>query len=81
GRSIIYNRETGWHTDRRDPKLTWTPVSTFGTYSEGKLHVLGREIDYLPGTLVFIRGGILRHAVTFSGGQRVAIAHFMHKNV
>ncbi|EJD40572.1 hypothetical protein AURDEDRAFT_22506, partial [Auricularia subglabra TFB-10046 SS5] len=81
GRSIIFNRETGEHTDRRDPKLAWTPVITLGRYTRGKLRVLGKEIDYLPGTLAILRGGILKHSVTFSGGQRVAIAHFMHKNV
>ncbi|EJD34745.1 hypothetical protein AURDEDRAFT_40117, partial [Auricularia subglabra TFB-10046 SS5] len=81
GRSIIYNRETGEHTDRCDPNLAWTPVLTTGRYTTGKLHVAGMEIDYLPGTLVFLRGGLLRHSVTFSGGQRVCIAHFTHRTI
>lgn len=81
GRSLIFNRETAEHVDRLDTKLGWTPLINVGTHTEGKLRVVDLDIDYLPGTLVFIRGGILPHSVTFSGGQRIAIAHFMHKDV
>lgn len=81
GRSIIYNRETPEHRDRRDMKLAWTPLVTTGEYERGVLRVLDLDIEYMPGTLVLLRGGILKHRVTFSGGQRVAIAHFMHQNV
>lgn len=81
GRSLIYNRETEAHTDRRDKKLAWTPVLTVGTYDQGILEVLNLEIEYLPGTLVLLRGGVLKHSVRYSGGQRVAIAHFMHQSV
>ncbi|KZV79611.1 hypothetical protein EXIGLDRAFT_578892, partial [Exidia glandulosa HHB12029] len=81
GRSLIYNRETPTHNDRRDMKFAWTPLLTLGRYTTGKLRVLDLEIDYKPGALVLIRGGTLKHSVTFEGGQRVAIAHFMHHNV
>ncbi|EJD32269.1 hypothetical protein AURDEDRAFT_44940, partial [Auricularia subglabra TFB-10046 SS5] len=81
GRSIIFNRETPEHSDRLDPKPAWTPVVTLGDYTSGTLHVAGLEIDYLPGTIVFLRGGILKHSVSFSGGQRVAIAHFTHREM
>lgn len=81
GRSLIFNRETAEHVDRLDTKLGWTPLINVGTHTEGKLRVVDLDIDYLPGTLVFIRGGILPHSVTFSGGQRIAVAHFMHKDV
>ncbi|EJD35532.1 hypothetical protein AURDEDRAFT_42786, partial [Auricularia subglabra TFB-10046 SS5] len=79
GRSIIWNRATPEHEDQKDMKLAWTPLITVGEYTRGTLHVCGMEIDYLPGSLVFLRGGILKHRVSFDGGQRVAIAHFMHK--
>ena len=79
GRSLIFNRATPEHTDRKDMKLAWTPLITVGPYTEGTLHVVGKEIPYLSRTLVFLRGGILKHRVSFSGGQRVSIAHFMHK--
>ena len=81
GRSLIFNRATQEHTDRRDPKFAWTPLLTLGAYTKGKLRVCNLEIDYMPGTLVLIRGGSLRHSVTFEGGQRVCIAHFLHTNV
>ncbi|KZV78880.1 hypothetical protein EXIGLDRAFT_588393, partial [Exidia glandulosa HHB12029] len=81
GRSIIYNRETPLHNDRLDMKFAWTPLITVGKYTKGTIRVLNLAIDYNPGALVFIRGGTLKHSVTFEGGQRVAIAHFMHHNV
>lgn len=81
GRSIIYNRATRSHRDRRDMKFAWTPLLTLGTYTSGWLRILNLDIPYLPGTLVLLRGGALHHSVTFSGGQRIALAHFMHQNV
>lgn len=80
GRSCIFNRQTPQHIDRKDPKRNLTPILTFGEYDRGVLHVphLGLELDYGPGTLVMLRGGLLAHGVTYDGGQRISIAHFMH---
>lgn len=80
GRSLIYNRSTPLHTDRKDPKPNLTPVLTLGEYTLGILTIpsLGLKVDYGPGTLVMLRGGFLPHEVTYHGGQRVSIAHFMH---
>lgn len=80
GRSCIFNRQTPEHRDRKDPKRNLTPILTFGEYDWGVLRVreLGLDVDYGPGTLVMLRGGLLTHGVTYDGGQRVSIAHFMH---
>ncbi|EJD35677.1 hypothetical protein AURDEDRAFT_43138, partial [Auricularia subglabra TFB-10046 SS5] len=81
GRSLIYNRATPLHADRRDPKQNLTPILTVGDYSTGTLYIpeLGLEIAYEPGTLVLLRGGLLKHRVEFNGGQRIGIAHFLHQ--
>ncbi|KZV77937.1 hypothetical protein EXIGLDRAFT_784545, partial [Exidia glandulosa HHB12029] len=44
GRSLIYNRETPEHNDRRDMKFAWTPLLTLGKYTEGWIRVLDLEI-------------------------------------
>ena len=81
GRSIIYNRATPLHADRQDPKQNLTPVLTLGKYTSGTLYVpeLGLQVDYAPGTLVMLRGGLLKHSVSYEGGQRISIAHFLHQ--
>lgn len=81
GRSIVYNRETEEHVDGKDKKMAWIPILTVGPYDNGTLRVLGRDIEFLPGTLVYMRGAVLPHKVKFSGGQRIALVHFMHSDV
>jgi len=83
GRSVIFNRATRLHTDNRDPKPNLTPVLTLGTYETGtmSLPTLNMRFPYNPGTLAMVRGAIIPHEVSFDGGQRVAIAHFMHQTI
>jgi hypothetical protein len=84
GRSVIYNRQTPNHFDRRDPITGWTPLVVFGRFTGGSLHIrrLGIRMSFLPGTCIWIRGRVLAHEVeVFEGGQRVSIAHFCHQSV
>ncbi|EJD41018.1 hypothetical protein AURDEDRAFT_47110, partial [Auricularia subglabra TFB-10046 SS5] len=81
GRSLIFNRATPWHTDKRDKKFAWTPVLTTGKYTSGTFKVLNYDIEYLPGTLILLRGAVFPHEVSYSGGPRVCIAHFTHEYV
>lgn len=81
GRSIVYNRETEEHVDNKSKKMAWIPILTLGKYSKGTLTVLGRDIDYLPGTLVCIRGAVLPHRSAFSGGQSIELVHHMHSDL
>jgi hypothetical protein len=40
------------------------------------------ELDYFPGTMLFISGLVLEHAVgPWDGGERFVIAHFMKDKV
>jgi hypothetical protein len=84
GRSIIYNRQTPNHFDRRDPTIGWTPLVVFGRFTGGSLRIrrLGIRMSFLPGTCIWIRGRVLAHEVeVFEGGQRISIAHFCHQSV
>jgi hypothetical protein len=84
GRSIIYNRQTPNHLDRRDPYIGWTPLVVFGRFTGGKIRIrrLGLRMSFLPGTCIWIRGRVLAHEIeVFEGGQRVSIAHFCHDSV
>lgn len=81
GRSIIFNRATPYHTDKRDNPWDWTPLITLGTSKGGDLCLprLKTKLFYEPGTVVFVRGGAVEHGVESFTGQRIAIAHFIHK--
>lgn len=81
GRSIIYNRATPKHRDKRDKHDAWTPLITLGNSKGGDFYIpaLAEEFYYEPGTILFVRGGAMEHGVRpFWGGQRIAIAHFTH---
>ncbi|EJD33404.1 hypothetical protein AURDEDRAFT_177513 [Auricularia subglabra TFB-10046 SS5] len=85
GRSISFNRATRNHEDVRDPPEAWTPILVLGKFKRGgKLIIqkLGLSMSYFPGTLIFVRGAVLPHEVDFFyGGQRISIAHFVHKAI
>lgn len=80
GRSLIYNRETEEHTDKPDPNVAWTPVLCLGKHTHGTLKFLNATVNYPSGALAYIRGGAIPHSVSFSGGQRIAVAHFTHND-
>lgn len=85
GRSVIFNRQTPNHIDRRDPAHGWTPIMAMGTEFEGgvmRVRALALRMWFGGGACVYIRGGVLHHEIEeFSGGQRVSIAHFCHASV
>ncbi len=84
GRSIIFNRTTSRHIDNRDSRVAWTPLVAFGDFKKGdlRIHTLGSDMYYEPGTVIFLRGGILEHEVLeWEGPQRISIAHFTHKYI
>lgn len=84
GRSIIYNRQTPNHRDKREPKIGWTPLFVAGNFTGGWLRIrrLGLRMWYGPGACIFLRGGLLPHEVEpFDGGQRICVASFLHQSV
>ena len=84
GRSFIFNRATPRHLDAKDVPEGWAVLLSVGDYEGGELYLphLGMIVPFLPGTAIFIRGGILPHEIlAFSNGQRISVAHFVHDNV
>jgi hypothetical protein len=85
GRSIIYNRQTPSHIDRRDPILGWNPLTTAGRdFTGGWLRIRRLKVRmwFGGGACVFVRGRVLHHEIEpFDDGQRVVIAHFCHQSL
>lgn len=84
GQSIAFNRQTPSHTDSRGPMGEWTPLVGLGFSSGVKLRLAGVKeiIPFDSGTIIFIRGGEMAHAIeAWSGGQRISIAIFTHKTI
>ncbi|KAG2150756.1 uncharacterized protein EDB93DRAFT_1051873, partial [Suillus bovinus] len=57
---------------------------SLGSEHEAKLTLpdVGAELDYYPGTMVFISGKVLEHSVgLWIKGERLVIAHFMKDKV
>jgi hypothetical protein len=83
GRAWIWNRQTPRHIDKRDSPATFTPCVSIGHYTKGifKVDCLNVWVNYPPGVLVYVRGGLLEHEVLYEGGQRVADVHFIHQSM
>jgi hypothetical protein len=84
GRAIMFNRQTPEHLDEDDPWNSWAFLLVLGNFKQGHLYIprLKLRLFYEPGVLVAIRGRILSHEVeAWIGGQRISIAHFMHKSL
>lgn len=84
GRSYNFNRKTNSHTDKNGPFGEWTPMIASGRCRGVKIRLAGVKqiISFEPGTIVFIRGGEIPHAIEgWSGGQRISVACFTHRNI
>jgi len=84
GRVILFNRQTPWHRDTRNPPAEWTPLHAAGNFTRGGslyIHDLKLRLRYLPGDLIFLRGRLLSHSVEpWEGGQRISAAYFSHES-
>lgn len=84
GIQAIVNRSTPSHRDSGASGAMYDLLFSAGTheYAEVILRDLQAKMVYLPGTVVLVCGRVLRHAVpTWSGGERICIAHYMRDNV
>ncbi|TDL13343.1 hypothetical protein BD410DRAFT_735516 [Rickenella mellea] len=84
GRSVIFNRQTPDHVDRRDDPKEFTPIFVLGRFGGGyiRLKTLRLRMWFGGGACVFIRGGLFPHGIEpFHGSQRVSIAHFAHRSL
>ena len=79
GIDIIVNRLTPPHRDAGSAASSYDLLISLGE-GHADLHLtdLGAQLKYWPGTLVFLTGRVLEHAVPeWKGGERVAVAHYM----
>ncbi|KAG2355374.1 hypothetical protein BDR07DRAFT_1493293 [Suillus spraguei] len=84
GLEVIVNRVTLSHRDGGGaPTLYDLLVSLgIGHTATMKLADVGAELDYFPGTMVYISGILLEHSVgPWANGERFVIAHFMKDKV
>ncbi|KAG1840122.1 hypothetical protein C8R48DRAFT_679665 [Suillus tomentosus] len=84
GLEIIANRTTLSHRDSGGAPSLFDLLISLGSGHEAKLTLadVGAELDYYPGTMVFISGKILQHSIgPWGPGERLVIAHFMRDKI
>jgi len=83
GIDIIINQETPSHQDGSSAPSLLDLVVSLGSH-DALFHIsdLGAEFAYLPGTLIFLAGKLLKHGVPeWNKGERIALAHYMKDDV
>ena len=79
GMDLIVNRTTPVHCDTGGAHSFYDLLLSLGDNVGAMLCLtdIHAQLDYSPGTAVFLTGSILEHSVpTWEGGERVAIAHY-----
>ena len=80
GMDLIVNRITPPHQDAGGTLSFYDLLVSLGEGHQADFHVtdLGACFTYHPGTLIFLTGKVLEHAVpAWGGGERAVIAHYM----
>jgi hypothetical protein len=81
---IIVNRETPAHRDPGAAPPAYDMLVSTGTHTVSDFYLadIKTTLLYAPGTVVALCGRVLRHEVmTWEGGERICIAHYMKDNV
>jgi hypothetical protein len=89
GIEVISNRITLPHRDKNAPKSAYDFLVSAGLHKDAflKLHDVGADLSYAPGTVVAVSGRVLHHSVLdwdtniSPKGERLCIAHFIRDNV
>lgn len=84
GLEVIANRVTFSHRDAGGSPTLQDLLVSLGTGHAAKITLadVHAELNYFPGTMLFISGMVLEHAVLPWGhGERFVIAHFMKDKV
>ncbi|KAG1794917.1 uncharacterized protein HD556DRAFT_1442707 [Suillus plorans] len=84
GLEIIANHTTLSHRDSGGAPSLFDLLISLGSGHEAKLTLadVGAELDYYPGTMVFISGKVLQHSIgPWGPGERLVIAHFMRDKI
>ncbi|KAJ2911642.1 hypothetical protein MD484_g8772, partial [Candolleomyces efflorescens] len=83
GLAVITNRETPYHRDTKGGQRTFDILTTFGTYTGGRLHVplLSAHFIYGPGTGIILPGFVFEHGASRTDGERICLASYIRPNV
>lgn len=83
GREILFNRQSGLHTNPHDPPRGFAGLLALGDFVGGDLYLpsLRVRLRLEPGDLALIRGRILPHSILSWTGQRISMPHFTHSSV
>jgi hypothetical protein len=85
GRELLFNRISGRHRDRQDPRLAYAGLYAAGNFTSGGyvyFHQFNLRVRLLPGDFVLLRGRVLEHEIeAWEGGQRISIPHFTHTSL
>jgi hypothetical protein len=84
GVSVVVNRVTKPHRDRKAELPWYDLLVSLGTHQQAKLGLpeLGLELHYPPGTAVAFCGNLFTHEVgNWGEGDRLCYAFFMRKAV
>lgn len=84
GMEVIVNRETPYHRDPGASPSFYDLLVSLGKGHQAILDLpdLGTELQYTPGTMIYICGKVLEHGVPRWGdGERIVIAHFVKDKV
>lgn len=82
--SVICNRLTPEHKDRRTDRFWYDFLTSAGHHKEAtfKTSGIGYSFDYAPGTMIALCAADIFHEVdSWYGFDRICIAHFMRKSV
>lgn len=81
--SLITNRETPLHKDRKGGRFYLDAVTTFGNYANGRFEIdgLGMRFRYNPGTAVFLNSHTFRHGASRVEGERYCLVSFFRPDV
>lgn len=84
GLALIFNRITPGHVDDRSIAEGYDILATLGNYENGLLHLPDHNLSlpYGPGTLIILRGRLIKHAVEpWVGSRKVTLALFSNEAV
>lgn len=82
--SILVNRQTPQHRDRRNHPQVIDTLLLCGDFVNGRFFVpeLNLSCPYNPGTFIMFRGGALLHRVgDWEGERRICLASYLHQSV
>jgi hypothetical protein len=82
-RAVLINSLTEEHVDLGDWAGGWAWMGVFGDFAGGDfcLPQLGIRVPMPPGSIVGIRGSLLRHFVSCWKGERYSVVHFFKQSL